>query len=52
MFAVDSLDDTLTRLRPHGATLIGDVAQYENKYRLCYVRGPAAIIVALAEQLS
>ena len=51
MFAVESLDDTLAALRPHGATLIGEVAQYENLYRLCYVRGPAGIIVALAEEL-
>ena len=52
MFAVDSVDDTLARLRAHGAELIGEVARYENKYKLCYVRGPASIIVALAEELS
>jgi hypothetical protein len=40
------------RLRTHGAELVGEVAQYEDSYRLCYVRGPAGIIVALAEQLS
>lgn len=51
MFAVDSLDDTLARLRAHGAELLGEVAQYEEMYRLCYVRGPAGIIVALAEEL-
>jgi catechol 2,3-dioxygenase-like lactoylglutathione lyase family enzyme len=51
MFAVESVDDTVVRLRPHGAELIGEVAQYEDKYRLCYVRGPAGIIVALAEEL-
>lgn len=51
MFAVDNLDDTLARLRPHGGELIGEVAQYENMYRLCYMRGPAGIIVALAEEL-
>jgi catechol 2,3-dioxygenase-like lactoylglutathione lyase family enzyme len=52
MFAVESVDDTLARLRPHGAELVGEVAQYEDIYRLCYVRGPAGIIVALAEELS
>jgi catechol 2,3-dioxygenase-like lactoylglutathione lyase family enzyme len=51
MFAVDSLDDTIARLRATGAELIGEVAQYEDQYRLCYVRGPAGIIVALAEEL-
>lgn len=51
MFAVDDLDDTLARLRPHGAELVGEVARYEDEYRLCYVRGPAGIIVALAERL-
>jgi catechol 2,3-dioxygenase-like lactoylglutathione lyase family enzyme len=51
MFAVESLDDTITRLRAHGAELIGEVAQYEDIYRLCYMRGPAGIIVALAEEL-
>jgi len=51
MFAVDSVDDSLARLRDHGAELVGEVAQYENMYRLCYVRGPAGIIVALAEEL-
>ena len=52
MFTVDSVDDTLARLRATGAKLVGEVAQYEDKYRLCYVRGPAGIIVALAEELS
>lgn len=52
MFAVDSVDDTVARLRAQGAELVGEVAQYENIYRLCYVRGPAGIIVALAEKLS
>jgi len=51
MFAVESLDDTVARLRAHGADLIGEVVQYEDKYRLCYMRGPAGIIVALAEEL-
>jgi len=52
MFAVEHIDDTVTRLRAHGAELVGDVVQYEDKYRLCYMRGPAGIIVALAEKLS
>ncbi|WP_234344163.1 VOC family protein [Streptomyces sp. NRRL F-5123] len=51
MFAVDDLDATLARLRPHGAELLGEVARYENAYRLCNLRGPAGIIVALAEQI-
>ena len=52
MFAVDDIDDTVARLRPHGAELLGELAQYQDSYRLCYLRGPAGIIVALAEQLS
>jgi len=51
MFTVESVDDTAARLRAHGAELVGEVAQYEDKYRLCHVRGPAGIIVALAEEL-
>jgi catechol 2,3-dioxygenase-like lactoylglutathione lyase family enzyme len=51
MFTVESVDDTVARLRAKGAELIGEVAQYEDKYRLCYMRGPAGIIVALAEEL-
>jgi hypothetical protein len=51
MFAVESVDDTVSRLRAIGAELIGEVAQYEDLYRLCYMRGPAGIIVALAEEL-
>ena len=51
MFAVESVDDTVARLRTHGAELVGEVAQYEDKYKLCYMRGPAGIIVALAEEL-
>jgi catechol 2,3-dioxygenase-like lactoylglutathione lyase family enzyme len=51
MFQVDDLDARLARLRAHGAELVGTVEQYENVYRLCYVRGPAGIIVALAEEL-
>lgn len=50
MFAVDDIDDTIARLRAHGAELLGEVAQYETLFRLCYLRGPAGIIVALAEQ--
>jgi catechol 2,3-dioxygenase-like lactoylglutathione lyase family enzyme len=51
MFTVESVDDTVARLRANGAELLGEVAQYEDKYRLCYMRGPAGIIVALAEEL-
>jgi predicted enzyme related to lactoylglutathione lyase len=51
MFAVDDIDDTVARLRALGAELLGEVAQYESIYRLCYLRGPAGIIVALAEQI-
>ena len=51
MFAVDDIEDVLARLRAHGAELVGEVAQYEDMYRLCYIRGPEGIIVALAEQL-
>ena len=51
MFTVVSVDDTVARLRGHGAELVGEVAQYEDKYKLCYLRGPAGIIVALAEEL-
>jgi catechol 2,3-dioxygenase-like lactoylglutathione lyase family enzyme len=52
MFAVENLDDTVARLRAHGAELIGEVVQYEDLYRICYMRGPAGIIVALAEEHS
>jgi predicted enzyme related to lactoylglutathione lyase len=52
MFAVDDIDDVLSRLQTHGAELVGELEQYEDSYRLCYVRGPEGIIVALAEQLS
>ncbi|MBV8223470.1 MAG: VOC family protein [Candidatus Eremiobacteraeota bacterium] len=51
MFAVTDIDEVVTRLRTRGAELIGDVAQYEDVYRLCYLRGPEGIMVALAEQL-
>ncbi|MET8041314.1 VOC family protein [Micromonospora sp. NPDC005215] len=52
MFAVDDVEDVIARLRTHGAELVGELTQYENIYRLCYVRGPEGIIVGLAEQLS
>jgi catechol 2,3-dioxygenase-like lactoylglutathione lyase family enzyme len=51
MFTVEDLDDTVARMRAHGAELVGEVAQYENLYRLCYMRGPGGIIVSLAEEL-
>ncbi len=51
MFAVDDIDDMVARLQKAGAELVGEVAQYEDKYRLCYMRGPEGILVALAEQL-
>jgi len=51
MFAVEDLDDTLARLRPHGAELVDEVVEYEDQYRLCYVRGPEGILIGLAEQL-
>ena len=52
MFAVDDLDDVIARLRTHGAELVGEIAQYGDSYRLCFVRGPEGFIVGLAEQLS
>jgi catechol 2,3-dioxygenase-like lactoylglutathione lyase family enzyme len=51
MFAVDDIDDVVARLRAHGAELVGEIVQYEDVYRLCYVRGPEGIVVGLAEQL-
>jgi catechol 2,3-dioxygenase-like lactoylglutathione lyase family enzyme len=51
MFAVEDLDETLARLRPHGAEVVDEVVQYEDQYRLCYVRGPEGILLGLAEQL-
>ncbi len=51
MFAVDDVDDVVARLRDRGGELVGEIAQYEDMYRLCYVRGPEGIIVALAEEL-
>ena len=52
MFTVSDIDDTLTRLRKHGARLVGEVVQYENSYRLCYIRGPERLLIGLAEPLS
>ena len=51
MFAVDDLGASVAALRAHGAELVGELVQYQDSYRLCYVRGPEGIIVALAEQL-
>jgi catechol 2,3-dioxygenase-like lactoylglutathione lyase family enzyme len=51
MFAVDDLDDTLDRLRDHDAQVVDEVVQYENAYRLCYIRGPEGILIGLAEQI-
>ncbi|MEE1782807.1 VOC family protein [Streptomyces sp. SP17BM10] len=51
MFAVDDIEETLTRLRPHGAELVGEVTRFEDSYLLCYLRGPGGIILALAQQL-
>ena len=52
MFAVDDIKAVLARLETHGTELVGELVQYEDKYRLCYVRGPEGIIIGLAEQLS
>lgn len=51
MFTVDDLDETLERLLKHGASLVGEVVQYENIYRLCYIRGPERLLIGLAEEL-
>jgi len=51
MFAVTDLDDTLERLAGHGAELVGEVVQYGDTYRLCYIRGPEGVLVGLAEEL-
>ncbi|WP_415948275.1 VOC family protein [Streptomyces sp. KLOTTS4A1] len=51
MFAVDDLEATVARLRPHGAELLGEIARFEDSYLLCYVRGPEGIIVGLAQEL-
>ncbi|WP_169947297.1 VOC family protein [Microbispora sp. H11081] len=52
MFAVDDIEDVIARLRVHGAELVGELVRYEDSYRLCYLRGPEGIIVALAEPLN
>ena len=52
MFAVDDIDDVVNRLRSHGAELVGEIAQYGDSYRLCYLRGPEGIMIGVAEQLS
>jgi catechol 2,3-dioxygenase-like lactoylglutathione lyase family enzyme len=51
MFAVDDLDETLERLHKHGAQLVGEVVQYKDVYRLCYIRGPEGLLIGLAEEL-
>jgi catechol 2,3-dioxygenase-like lactoylglutathione lyase family enzyme len=51
MFAVEDIDDTLARLREHGAQLVGEVVQYEDMYRLCYIRGPGGLLIGLAQEL-
>jgi catechol 2,3-dioxygenase-like lactoylglutathione lyase family enzyme len=51
MFTVEDIDDTLARLRKHGAELVGRLVRYENAYRLCYIRGPEGILIGLAEEL-
>ena len=52
MFAVDDIDDVVARLRSHGAELVGEIVQYEDIYRLCYLRGPEGIVIGIAEQLN
>jgi predicted enzyme related to lactoylglutathione lyase len=52
MFTVSNLDEVLTRLMKHGAQLVGEVMQYENTYRLCYIRAPEGLLIGLAEELS
>ncbi len=51
MFAVDDIHDTLERLRPYGAELVGEVVDYQDVYRLCYIRGPEGLLVGLAQEL-
>ena len=51
MFAVDDVDDVVARLRNHGAELVGEITQYEDSYRLCFLRGPEGIIIGVAEEL-
>ncbi|HTV68522.1 MAG TPA: VOC family protein [Rhizobiaceae bacterium] len=52
MFAVDDLDELLERLRKHGAELVGEVVNYQDVYRLCYIRGPEGLLIGLAQQLT
>jgi catechol 2,3-dioxygenase-like lactoylglutathione lyase family enzyme len=52
MFAVEDLDETLARLQKRGAQLVGEVVQYEDVYRLCYIRGPEGLLIGLAQELS
>jgi catechol 2,3-dioxygenase-like lactoylglutathione lyase family enzyme len=52
MFAVEGIDDVVARLRKHGAELVGEIAQYEDSYRMCFLRGPEGIIIGVAEQLT
>jgi len=52
MFAVDDIDDVVARLRGHGAEIVGEIAQYEDIYRVCFLRGPEGIVIGLAEQLN
>jgi len=52
MFTVDDIDETLERLRGHGAQLVGDVVRYQDIYRLCYIRGPEGLLIGLAQELS
>lgn len=52
MFTVEDIDDTVSRLQKHGAELVGEIVQYEDVYRLCYIRGPEQILIGLAEELN
>ena len=52
MFTVEDIDDTVSRLQKYGAELVGEIVQYENSYRLCYIRGPEQILIGLAEELT
>ena len=52
MFAVDDIEETLQRLHPLGAEVVGEVVQYQQSYRLCYIRGPEGILIGLAQELS
>ena len=52
MFAVEDIDEMVTRLSKHGAQLVGEVVQYENTYRLCYIRGTEGFLIGLAEELN